>query len=151
VLSTLHTNDSAGAVTRLLDMGVAPYKIAACRVGVIAQRLVRKVCPHCRAPHYPPAEFLESLRFAGDKRRSFVRGEGCRECFDTGFNGRTGIYEVLVADAALRSMIARNVGLDAVRNWFREEGHMTLAECALLMAEKEITSLDEVSRVASFD
>ncbi len=151
VLSTLHTNDSAGAVTRLLDMGDAPYKIAACMVGVIAQRLVRKVCPHCRAPHYPPAELLESMGFTGDKRRSFARGEGCRECFDTGFQGRTGIYEVMPAAPELRSMIARGASLDQVRTWTRQTGNMTLAQCAMLLAEQEVTSLDEVSRVTSFE
>ncbi len=97
VLSTLHTNDSAGAVTRLLDMGVPSYKVAACLVGVIAQRLVRTICPNCRTTHYPSQELLASLHFRGDMRRSFSRGEGCRECFDTGFQGRMGIYEVLVA------------------------------------------------------
>lgn len=151
VLSTLHTNDSSGAVTRLLDMGLAPYKIAACLVGVIAQRLVRKVCPHCRAPHYPTTELLDALAFTGDKRRSFARGEGCRECFDTGFQGRTGVYEVLAADSELRSMIARNADLDTIRATFQQRGNMTLSQCALLLAENEITSLDEVSRVASLD
>jgi len=85
VLSTLHTNDSAGAVTRLQDMNVESYKISAAVIGVIAQRLVRTICPKCRAPYYPPADFLESIRYKGDKRRSFARGEGCRECYDTGF------------------------------------------------------------------
>ena len=70
VLSTLHTNDSAGAVTRLIDMGVAPYKVAAALVGVIAQRLVRTICPHCRTNYYPPSELLEGIRYQGDMRRS---------------------------------------------------------------------------------
>ena len=151
VLSTLHTNDSAGAVTRLLDMGVPSYKVAACLVGVIAQRLVRTICPTCRTSHYPSQEMLTALRFPGDRRRSFSRGEGCRGCFDTGFQGSTGIYEVLVAEPPLRELISRNSDLEAIRSWFRDQGGMTLAHCAMRLAEKEATSLEEVLRVAAFD
>src|SRR5262249_29645071 len=117
VLSTLHTNDSAGAVLRLMDMGVESYKLAAALVGVGAQRLVRSVCPKCRTTYYPSAEYLEALHYTGDKRRSFARGEGCRECFDTGFQGRIGIYEVLPTDAELRRLVARDPNLEAIRNW----------------------------------
>jgi type II secretory ATPase GspE/PulE/Tfp pilus assembly ATPase PilB-like protein len=92
VLSTVHTNDSAGAVTRLLDMGVAAYKVASALVGVLAQRLVRNVCPECKTTYYPPSALLEAIHYKGDHRRSFIRGQGCLECHDTGFQGRTGIY-----------------------------------------------------------
>jgi type IV pilus assembly protein PilB len=148
VLSTLHTNDSAGAVLRLMDMGVESYKIAAALVGVVAQRLVRTICPHCRTTHYPSAEYLDALHYTGDKRRSFSRGEGCRECFDTGFQGRKGIYEVLPAEAGLRSIIARDPTIEPIRRWLTEQGHETLLECGLRLAEREATSLDEVARVA---
>ena len=102
VLSTLHTNDSAGAVTRLLDMGVAAYKVAAALVGVLAQRLVRNVCPQCRTTYYPQADLLEAIHYEGDRRRAFVRGRGCEKCHDTGCRGRTGIYELLVCDQEMR-------------------------------------------------
>ncbi len=152
VLSTLHTNDSAGAVTRLVDMGVPSYKVAACLVGVVAQRLVRTICPNCRTSHYASSELLETMHYEGDKRRSFSRGEGCAECFDTGYQGRTGIYEVLVAEQSLREMIAKDANLDVIRQWLRDQGGgMTLARCGMQLAEKEITSLDEVWRVASFE
>lgn len=151
VLSTLHTNDSPGAVTRLQDMGVEPYKIAAAVVGVVAQRLLRTICPKCRSSYYPPAELLDSLHFKGDKRRSFAKGEGCRDCYDTGFKGRVGIYEVLVIEQVLREMIANGANLETIRKWFREHGGNTLLDEGLRVAEKEVTSLDEVMRVAFFE
>jgi type II secretory ATPase GspE/PulE/Tfp pilus assembly ATPase PilB-like protein len=151
VLSTLHTNDSAGAVTRLRDMGVESYKISAALVGVIAQRLMRMLCPKCRASYYPPAELLESMHYEGDKRRSFARGEGCRECYDTGFQGRVGIYEVLAMGPDLREMINGEGQREAIRRWFQEHGGTTLLEEALRLAEREVTSLDEVVRIAFFD
>jgi type IV pilus assembly protein PilB len=151
VLSTLHTNDSAGAVMRLMDMGVESYKLAAALVGVVAQRLVRTICPHCRTTCYPSAEYLESLHFRGDKRRSFSRGEGCRECFDTGFQGRKGIYEVLPCEGDLRTLIARDPQLDAIRAWQVEQKHQTLLDGGLRLAELEETSLEEVARVAFFE
>jgi type II secretory ATPase GspE/PulE/Tfp pilus assembly ATPase PilB-like protein len=151
VLSTLHTNDSSGAVTRLQDMGVEPYKIAAAVVGVVAQRLLRTICPKCRTSYYPPAELLDTLHFKGDKRRSFAKGEGCRECYDTGFKGRIGIYEVLVVEQAVRELIANGANLELIRKWFRDHGGTTLLDEGLRVAEKEATSLDEVMRVAFFE
>jgi type IV pilus assembly protein PilB len=148
VLSTLHTNDSVSAITRMTDMGIESYKLAAALVGVIAQRLVRTICPHCRASYYPSAEYLDALHYKGDKRRSFSRGTGCRECFDTGFQGRIGIYEVLPSNAELRRMVGEGANLEQVRDWFRAEGLPDLLHCGLQLAEKETTSLEEVARVA---
>jgi type IV pilus assembly protein PilB len=151
VLSTLHTNDSAGAVMRLMDMGVESYKLAAALVGVVAQRLVRTICPNCRTTYYASAEYLEALHFKGDKRRNWAKGEGCRECFDTGFHGRKGIYEVLPSDPELRRLIARDAPVDAIRKWLTDHGHQTLLEGGLRLAEAEETSLEEVARVAFFE
>ena len=151
VLSTLHTNDSAGAIARLTDMGVAPYKVASAFAGVIAQRLVRTVCPHCRTHHYPPAELLETIRYTGDRRRQFVRGEGCNECFDTGYRGRMGIYELLVGNPEFRDMISGGATTDVIREWNKRNGSKTLLEEGISLAESGRTSLDEVMRVAYFD
>lgn len=148
VLSTLHTNDSPSAITRMLDMGIESYKLAAALAGVVAQRLVRTVCSHCRTSYYPPADYLKMLHYQGDMRRSFVKGEGCRECFDTGFKGRTGIYEVLPVTANLRQLISDEASLEDVRRWFTEEGYATLLDCGLHLAEREETSLEEVGRIA---
>ncbi|MCC6492036.1 MAG: Flp pilus assembly complex ATPase component TadA [Pirellulales bacterium] len=151
VLSTLHTNDSAGAVIRLMDMGVESYKLAAALVGVVAQRLVRTICPSCRTTYYAGAEYLESLHFQGDKRRSWAKGEGCRDCFDTGFQGRKGIYEVLPADHELRGLIAKEAGIEGIRQWLIDSGHQTLLQGGLRLAELEETSLEEVARIAFFE
>jgi len=151
VLSTLHTNDSAAAVTRLLDMGVVGYKIAASLVGVIAQRLVRNVCQHCKTPHYPPAEILEMIHYEGDKRRQFLRGAGCNECHDTGFRGRTGIYEVLMCNPALRELISSEVSVDAIRACHRSQGGETLLHAGIRLAETGRTSLDEIIGTAFFE
>lgn len=151
VLSTLHTNDCAGAIHRLVDMGIEPFKIAAALVGVVAQRLIRTVCPACKTFVYASAELLETIHFQGDRRRSFVRGEGCPKCHDTGYVGRTGIYEVMVVDREMRGLIAAGAHTDEVRDCYRRAGGRTLLEQGIRLAEKEQTSLEEVMRVAYFE
>jgi type IV pilus assembly protein PilB len=151
VLSTLHTNDCAGAIHRLVDMGIESFKIAAALDGVVAQRLIRTVCQSCKTFSYPSRELLETIHYKGDFRRSFVRGEGCPKCHDTGFSGRTGIYEVMVVDREIRGLIAQNAGSDAIRDCYRRAGGRTLLEQGVRLAEKELTSLDEVMRVAYFE
>ena len=101
VLSTLHTNDSVSAITRLIDMGVERFKIAAALVGVIAQRLVRTLCADCREPYYPSARLLEEMHYQGDARHSFARSRGCSQCFESGYRGRSGIYELLESNGEL--------------------------------------------------
>src|SRR5262245_17060282 len=151
VLSTLHTNDCAGAIHRLIDMGIEPFKIAAALVGVVAQRLIRTVCQSCKTFSYPSRELLETIHYKGDQRRSFVRGEGCAKCHDTGFVGRTGIYEVMVVDREIRELISHNGGSDEIRDCYRRAGGKTLLDQGIRLAEKEQTSLDEVMRVAYFE
>jgi type IV pilus assembly protein PilB len=151
VLSTLHTNDCAGAIHRLMDMGIEPFKIAAALVGVVAQRLIRTVCPSCKTFVYASAELLETIHYSGDRRRSFIRGEGCPKCHDTGFVGRTGIYEVMVVDRVIRELISRRAGTDELRDAYRQSGGKTLLEQGIRLAEKEQTSLEEVMRVAYFE
>jgi type IV pilus assembly protein PilB len=151
VLSTVHTNDSAGAVMRLVDMGVEPYKVAGSLIGVVAQRLVRQVCPKCQSMYYPPEELLQSLAYAGDRTKSFVRGEGCRDCHDTGFRGRTGIYEVFPVDEPVRRLMSRGADHSDLRDHFRAGGGKTLLDEAIRKVEEHQTSLDEAMRVAFFD
>jgi type IV pilus assembly protein PilB len=151
VLSTLHTNDSAGAINRLIDMGIPGYKVAAALVGVVAQRLVRTVCPECRTFMYPTAELLETIHYKGDKRRSFVRGAGCPKCHDTGFQGRVGIYEVMPIERELRELIAEGATIDRIRDCYRAGGGRTLLDEGIRHAEAERTSLEEVMRVAYFE
>lgn len=151
VLSTLHTNDSASAVTRLLDMGVDAFKIGAALVGVVAQRLMRRICPGCRTTYYPPAELLEQLHFQGDMRRQFSRGDGCKACFDTGFKGRIGVYEVLSIDREMRQLIAHNPDLEKLKQQHLESGGTTLLQEGMAFAEEGITSIEEVMRIAFSD
>lgn len=151
VLSTLHTNDSSGAVVRLLDMGVAPYKVAAALIGVLAQRLIRGVCPECKSTHYPPRELLDAIQYTGDHRRSFVRGQGCPRCHDTGCHGRRGIYELLACDGEMRQLIAQEASLTAMRDHLRTQKMPSLFDQAIELAEAGDTSLDEAIRVSYFE
>jgi type IV pilus assembly protein PilB len=148
VLSTLHTNDSFGAVTRLRDMGIEPFKIAASVLGVIAQRLVRTICPACDIAYYPEPEQLDAIRYHGDRRKQFHRGQGCRECFDTGYRGRTGIYEVFSLDRTAREMITRNSTSDELRAFHRKQGRSLLLDEGVRLAEMGRTTIDEVLEVA---
>ena len=151
VLSTLHTNDSASAITRLLDMGVAPFKISAALVGVVAQRLLRKVCPHCQIQYYPPADILEMVHYQGDHRRQFIQGEGCKKCYDTGHKGRVGIYEVLNCTSELREVISKTPDLDQIRKAHLNQGGTLLLDEGIKRAEEGLTSLNEVIKVAYFE
>lgn len=148
VLSTLHTSDSAGAVTRLLDMGIAPFKLSSALLGVVAQRLLRKLCPHCQLPYYPPEATLRELHYTGNYRRAFMRGNGCAKCFDTGHSGRTGVYEVLQITPEMRGLINGQCAVSELRAAHRNDGGTTLLQEAIRLAEEGITSLDEVLRVA---
>ena len=106
-MSTVHTNDAAGAITRFIDMGIEPFLVSSVMLVSIAQRLVRKVCPYCQKPHDPPKA---ALKFWGlDKKddANFVKGTGCFNCMDKGYKGRTGIFEVLVIDEMVQDMILK--------------------------------------------
>lgn len=151
VLSTLHTNDSASSITRLIDMGVPTYLLSSAFSGAIAQRLVRTICPACRTNFFPAADQLRMVKYGGDARRPFVRGEGCPQCSDTGYKGQIGLYEILVSAPELREMIARGATLGEVRSWNVVNGGTTLLREGVTMAERGMTSLDEVVRVAVFE
>lgn len=148
VLSTLHTNDSCGAVTRLIDMGIDSFKISASLVGVIAQRLLRTICPNCRAHYYPSSDYLEMLHYQGDLRRSFHRGQGCSQCYDTGFRGRRGVYEVLSVNREIRELVSHDPDIERLRDAHLRNGGSTLMSEGVRLAEEGLTSLDEAARVA---
>ncbi|MFK7737550.1 MAG: GspE/PulE family protein [Pirellulaceae bacterium] len=151
VLSTLHTNDSASTITRLRDMGVPPYKIAASLVGIIAQRLVRKICPKCRGSIYATPEQAELLAYESVPSQRFARGAGCSECFDSGYQGRQGVYEVMPVDAKMRELISGNASISAIRDQLRAQGSSTLLDEGKMLAEAGVTSIDEVIRIAMAD
>jgi general secretion pathway protein E len=145
VFSTLHTNDAAGAVTRLVDMGVEPFLISSSLLGVLAQRLVRRICPDCREPFRPEGSRLEELGLRRD--RSLWRGAGCEACMETGFQGRTGIFELLVVDEAVRGLIASGADSVRIREAGIRAGMRTLYTDGLEKVKNGVTTLDEVLRV----
>jgi type IV pilus assembly protein PilB len=151
VLSTLHTNDTFSAITRLRDMGVESFKIAAALVGVIAQRLIRTVCPQCKTSYYPTPEVLASVQYNGDIRRQFVRGEGCRACYDTGFRGRVGVYEVLAADREMKELISSVAQIEDLKSEHLRKNGALLRDHGIEIAEAGLTSLEEVARVVYCD
>src|SRR6185369_11971250 len=143
VLSTLHTNDSASAIVRLLDLGVQPFLISATLIGIIAQRLVRRICPHCKRERELTADELTYLHL-GKKSHLVWEGEGCRECRDTGYKGRTGIFEVLDMNERIKGMVTGSVELADLTAAAREEGMDTLRQVAIRKMLEGITTYEEV-------
>ncbi|MEI6632159.1 MAG: GspE/PulE family protein, partial [bacterium] len=153
VLSTLHTTTTAGAVARLLNMGAQPYLISASLVSVVAQRLVRKICPHCKEEYRLKPEIAKRLKLNMDKEKSliFFRGKGCRQCFDSGYSGRAGIIEVLSITPAIRELIVTSVQEHVIKQKARQDGMRTLRENGLALAWSGVTSLEEIVRVTAAD
>jgi type II secretory ATPase GspE/PulE/Tfp pilus assembly ATPase PilB-like protein len=149
VFSTLHTNDSAGAFTRLLDMGVEPYLIASSVEAVIAQRLVRKLCRTCRRAIKPDIALLKEAGFSiGDDVPAILyEAKGCDECRATGYSGRTGIFEVLQVSDAIRSLIVKRRPSYEIKQQAISEGMRILRDDGWLKIKSFITSVSEVLRV----
>ena len=143
VLSTLHTNDAPGAIDRLLDMGVEHYLIASGLKGVISQRLVRKICPHCRESYHPSAEELNKLQLPDTPGRVFYRGRGCRRCFQTGYRGRTAVFEFLTVTPELRRAIADGASRNRILAISQQEGFRPLRLDCLELVEEGITTAEE--------
>ncbi len=152
VFSTLHTNDSTGAVTRLLDMGVEAFLISSSLEGVLAQRLVRRICTHCREEAMPPQALRERLESLGAGRIEgvFYRGRGCEECRGTGYLGRIGIFELLAIGNELREMILRKSSNAALKG-IAQRTMLTMHQDAMQKAAAGMTSLEEVLRVSAGD
>jgi general secretion pathway protein E len=143
VLSTLHTNDSASAVVRLLDLGVQPFLISATVIGIIAQRLVRKICPHCKKIRELTTEEQEYLQI-GDESHVVWEGEGCKECRGTGYKGRTGIFEVLDMNDRIKSMVSSKVELADLIAAAQENGLESLRKVAIRKMLEGETTYEEV-------
>lgn len=146
VFSTLHTNDSPGAVTRLVDMGVEPFLITSTIRAVLAQRLIRKICLECRKEHKPSERELLELGISKEKIKDmkFYKGEGCSECNGSGYKGRTGLYELLVVNDKIRELVVKHESLAAIRNAAAEGGMKTLRENGLKKVAEGITTIEEV-------
>ncbi|RPI62438.1 MAG: type II secretion system protein GspE, partial [Planctomycetaceae bacterium] len=147
VFSTLHTNDAASAMTRLLDLGIEPYLVGSSLVGVLAQRLVRRVCHRCAAPYEPDAAALESLRYDGpvDDLR---KGAGCPSCRQTGYHGRAGCFELLTVDEQIRRLIASRATAVDIDQAARRACMRSLCEDGLVKASAGLTTVEEVMRVS---
>jgi type II secretion system protein E len=150
VFSTLHTNDAPGAITRLLEMGMEPFLVASALQGVLAQRLVRKICPHCITEYEPGEALREMLVMEGfdeAKDCKFYYGVGCKECRYTGYFGRTGIFELLIMDETIRELVMRKAPANEIRQVAIERGMHTLRQDGLRKVILGITTLEEVERV----
>lgn len=147
VFSTLHTNDAAGGLTRLVEMGIEPFLAASSIVGILAQRLVRTICPHCREAYQPDATILEKLGLDSTQPQTFYRGLGCDKCMQIGYRGRSGIYELLTMSEAVRSQLLTNSDAASIRNTAMEQGMIPLRQAGLQAASEGITTLEEVIRV----
>ena len=149
VLSTLHTNDAPSTITRMIDLGVEPFLLAATIEGIVAQRLLRSVCQECRIPWQAPEDMLKKAGLTADQQ--VFRGKGCEICHFTGYKGRSAIYEILPMDDALREQFLRNPSTIALRELARERKMMTLRERAIELALNGKTTLDEVLRETQVD
>ncbi|MEO2036266.1 MAG: ATPase, T2SS/T4P/T4SS family [Planctomycetaceae bacterium] len=148
VFSTLHTNDAPSAITRLKDMGIASFLITATLEGILAQRLVRRICPECRTEFDPSDELLMELQLPVEQARQyqFYYGKGCGRCNNSGYKGRTGLYELLHVTDDIRDMVTADASVDDIRNFARGQGMSTLREAGLKLIFDGITTIDEVVR-----
>jgi len=147
VLSTLHTNDAPSSITRLINIGVEPYLISASVNAILAQRLVRKICPNCREPYAPSDEMREFLTLQGFEPDKTFKGRGCDKCRKTGYTGRLGIYEMLVLDDSLRDLVTRSPDVVQLRKLCRERGLVTLRQDGFDKVIHGLTTVDEILRV----
>jgi type IV pilus assembly protein PilB len=146
VLSTLHTNDCVGAITRLVNIGVEPFLVASSVIGVIAQRLARKICPACRQTYTPAPEVAARLNISHEGK--YWKGIGCSQCFNSGHRGRLGMYEIFEIGAEARALMEKNVTAGELRALRQRSGETTLFQEGMLSAAGGLTSLEEVLRVA---
>lgn len=144
VLSTLHTNDAPSAITRLADMGVEKYLLASSLIGVVAQRLVRKICPNCRISYFPSKEELEELGVQFKVAVRFFEGKGCKKCFNTGYSGRLAIYEMMPIEANVKRQILQHVDSESLR---RASKIIGLRNDGMELVKKGLTTSKEVLRV----
>lgn len=148
VFSTLHTNDSAGAIIRLIDMGIEPFLVSDSVIAILAQRLVRIVCPKCKEKIAPTDEMLKDLELERSGNINIYRGKGCQKCKDTGYIGRAGLYELLVINDEIKKLIIEKASADKIKAKAIEAGMKTLYDDGIAKALSGITSIEEVLRVA---
>jgi type IV pilus assembly protein PilB len=146
VLSTLHTNDAPASITRLINIGIEPYLISASLNAAIAQRLVRRICEHCKEPYEPSDDIKRALTRNRIDVPQLFRGKGCDHCRNTGYSGRCAIYEVLVLDVAMRDRVAASPDVSQLRRYCNEHGMVSLREDGIRKVKRGITTVEEVLR-----
>jgi type IV pilus assembly protein PilB len=146
VLSTLHTNDACGAITRLLDMGIEPFMISSAVAGIIGQRLIRSICPDCKSFYYPSKEMVQRLGLDSEKNIKLAKGKGCESCYDSGFKGRLGIYELVELNQDLQKLILTNPSGEELRNFIARQNIPTIVSEGIEKVTEGITTLEEVKR-----
>jgi type II secretory ATPase GspE/PulE/Tfp pilus assembly ATPase PilB-like protein len=151
VFSTLHTNDAPGATTRLIEMGIKPYLVSSALQAIVAQRLVRKVCPDCKEMYYPPPAHIQEFGMDPEDFRGqpFFQGVGCHSCGFTGYRGRTAIHEIMVMTDDIRAMVLKSSASEKVRRKAREEGMRTLREDGWQKILRGDTTMEEIMRVTA--
>lgn len=147
VLSTLHTNSAASALTRLVDMGIESYLLSSSVIGIIAQRLVRKICVHCKVEYFPSQEECLELGYNWSEKLVFYRGSGCQKCFHLGYHGRIGIYEFLLITSSIQQQLTKNADATSLQKLAEEQGMQTLRGSGVQLVLKGETSVAEVLRV----
>ena len=149
VLSTLHTNDSVGAVTRMIDMGVEPYLLSSALIGVVAQRLVRQVCPSCKTSYLASPEMVERYGWEGQGQVRLMKGRGCIECYDSGYKGRMGLHEIVESTGDLQRLIISSPSRDQLTEYMQQTGIRSLYDDGIARALEGSTTLEEVHRVVN--
>lgn len=149
VLSTIHTNDAPSTITRLVNMGVAPYMLAAALVGVLSQRLVKKICPHCKEEYKPTKFELKAAGLPASYARTIYHGVGCSSCNNSGYKGRQAVHEVLVIDREIREMMSKGQSIEDIREYaFDSQGMRTIADECIDLMKQGLTSIQEVINTA---
>ena len=149
VFSTLHTNDSASAVTRLIDMGIEPFLVTSSVIAILAQRLVRTACNECKAVYIPDEESLQNIGITPEMNagKKIYRGKGCPDCLNTGYRGRTGIFELMILNDPIKNLILKTSDSNAVKRKAVEQRMITLRQDGALKVVNGITTVEEVHRV----
>lgn len=151
VFSTLHTNDAVSTLTRLTNLGLEPYVLSSCLLGILSQRLIRRNCPHCSRPYQPDSKMLERYHLHLPKEDVFYKGEGCPACQGEGYDGREGIFELLTVTPAFREAILAKAPESELRHLAVQEGMETLLACGLKKAKAGRISLEEMMRVIPYE
>ena len=149
MLSSIHANDAVSVLFRLMDLGVEPYLISATLVGIVAQRMVRRICTHCRAPYQPSVEEQIAYEYEEGMKQvpaTFYTGTGCNLCANTGYRGRTGLFELLVMSEEIRRMLLRNASAGDIKAQALKEGMITMKRDGMVKVKEGITSVSEVLR-----